>query len=924
MRVNAKDYYVKDISSGASITVKPYNGKTRRHVGRDCNDCHSGSQERHCQGTSLYFERFEDSHILHRHIDRQPDDLHHLGQGHQQLAESASPARLFTSRIRRIASANPIVTATTDASGNYSKAVTPGTWYVAAGLGAYNTSADQIVTVTTANVGNINFSLVANASISGKVTKRSDGTAISGASVYFSTSPNAASSPTFTATTDSSGNYTQSVQNGTWYVAAGGTGYYTSVDQTVVISGANVPGINFSLKSNTRNIPRTGRPAVLGQYRFAARKRGHGQLLANVYPVGHYPDAPSGSPTVDVLNGIKWEHNNRISSNDGFMFGGEYTSPIAVNGVTIVAAVKPTYCNPGGEARGEVVDIFYGDLFLAVGHTDGQVIVCRRSYAQYGTGYYIPNGQKTILSLVVSPTGVITLYANGVQKWSQASGVDYTTLQPGSQGYMHYIDVGRNNPDGWSAYNGDIGDVFVYKVALTDAERQTLETDLYNKFLTFDITASSGANGSVTPAGVTTVDYGSSQTYTITPNIGYKIATVLVDGVNNPEAVSSGSYTFSNVTANHTISATFAVQTFTITASAGTGGSISPPGITTKNYGTSQAYTIAANSGYVIGSVIVDGVSQGAISTYTFNSITANHTISATFTPITYTITASAGTGGTISPRGPVSVNHGTNKTFTIAPNDGYAVVDVIVDGVSQGALTTYTFNNVTANHTISATFAKPVHGQRMLTAKVIGRVVDKTSDTLTIGNQVANLIGYVRDSSGIEPYLELTADPTGSGNTPIPPVALGCRSVLNDPNVPTNTVTGARSRVVNGRHRSSLAMVTAACNGHGQRRRAAFGLRHHEDSDSQWRRERRQERPGADDKGLLILSRLPPFQPGQAFAACPGFLIFRRKSELSETVQFCGNCNCTSENRDCPRASARWTVPAFAVARRTVPARLN
>ena len=91
------------------------------------------------------------------------------------------------------------------------------------------------------------------------------------------------------------------------------------------------------------------------------------------------------------------------------------------------------------------------------------------------------------------------MYANGAQKWSQTSGVDYTTLQPGSQGYMHYINVGRNNPDGWSAFNGDIGDVFVYKVALTDAERQQLEADLYNKFISFFITASASYGGTISP-----------------------------------------------------------------------------------------------------------------------------------------------------------------------------------------------------------------------------------------------------------------------------------------------------------------------------------------------------------------------------------------------------------------------------------------
>jgi hypothetical protein len=77
----------------------------------------------------------------------------------------------------------------------------------------------------------------------------------------------------------------------------------------------------------------------------------------------------------------------------------------------------------------------------------------------------------------------------------------------------------------------------------------------------------------------------------------------------------------------------------------------------------------------------------------------------ATFMLKTYTITATAGTGGSISPSGSVKVNHGANKTFTITPNTGYQILDVMVDNVSKGAIKTYTFTNVTANHTISATF---------------------------------------------------------------------------------------------------------------------------------------------------------------------------------------------------------------------------
>jgi hypothetical protein len=79
----------------------------------------------------------------------------------------------------------------------------------------------------------------------------------------------------------------------------------------------------------------------------------------------------------------------------------------------------------------------------------------------------------------------------------------------------------------------------------------------------------------------------------------------------------------------------------------------------------------------------------------------------ATFTVKTYTIKATAGTGGSITPSGTVKVNYGANKTFAITPNSGYEILDVKVDGVSKGAITTYTFTNVTANHTISATFRR-------------------------------------------------------------------------------------------------------------------------------------------------------------------------------------------------------------------------
>ena len=71
----------------------------------------------------------------------------------------------------------------------------------------------------------------------------------------------------------------------------------------------------------------------------------------------------------------------------------------------------------------------------------------------------------------------------------------------------------------------------------------------------------------------------------------------------------------------------------------------------------------------------------------------------------TYTIQAGAGAGGSISPSGNQSVSSGGSKTFNIYPANGYQVDKVVVDGANQGAITSYTFQNVTSGHSITAYF---------------------------------------------------------------------------------------------------------------------------------------------------------------------------------------------------------------------------
>ena len=215
------------------------------------------------------------------------------------------------------------------------------------------------------------------------------------------------------------------------------------------------------------------------------------------------------------------------------------------------------------------------------------------------------------------------------------------------------------------------------------------------------ITASAGSGGSISESGEIKVNDGASKTFTFTSNEGYKISDVLVDGV-SVGAVSS--YTFNNITEDHTVSVSFAIITYTISASAGIGGSISPSGNVSVNYGSSKTFSISPNSGYKIDNVIVDGVSVGSVSSYIFSNITENHTINATFRQV-YTIDVSCGENGSISESGSIEVEPNSSKTFTFTPNDEYMINTVIVDGTDIGRVNSYTFENITSNHSLSVSF---------------------------------------------------------------------------------------------------------------------------------------------------------------------------------------------------------------------------
>jgi len=203
--------------------------------------------------------------------------------------------------------------------------------------------------------------------------------------------------------------------------------------------------------------------------------------------------------------------------------------------------------------------------------------------------------------------------------------------------------------------------------------------------------------------------YGSDVTVEIKPKENYRIAKVLDNSSDVINSITNNKYVIKSINKNHNIEVCFELISYKIFPLSNLGGSISPSGSITVNSGTDQTFTITPNAGYKIKDVLVDGKSVGAVSTYTFDNITSDYTIEATFEPITFTIATSAGLGGSISPSGTITVNSGDSKTFTITPYSGYKISDVKVDGVSIGAVSSYTFTNIASNHTIEATFEKEI-----------------------------------------------------------------------------------------------------------------------------------------------------------------------------------------------------------------------
>ena len=227
----------------------------------------------------------------------------------------------------------------------------------------------------------------------------------------------------------------------------------------------------------------------------------------------------------------------------------------------------------------------------------------------------------------------------------------------------------------------------------------------------FTITVKTDSNGTASASPDKAVA-GTEITLAATPNTGYhfKEWQVMSGGV----TIENNKFTMSD--GNVEVKAIFekdAPTEFTITFD-GNGGTPSGGSMTTTDQKLTSLPSASRSGSYSFDGWYTEKSGGTKITTDTVFS--ANTTVYAHWTYIGggggsgysyYTIEATAGAGGSISPSGNVSVREGRDQTFTITPDKGYAVANVKIDGKSIGAVKSYTFENVSRTHTIEVIFVK-------------------------------------------------------------------------------------------------------------------------------------------------------------------------------------------------------------------------
>ena len=216
----------------------------------------------------------------------------------------------------------------------------------------------------------------------------------------------------------------------------------------------------------------------------------------------------------------------------------------------------------------------------------------------------------------------------------------------------------------------------------------------------YPVTPSAGEGGSISPNTAQSVEYGNTTTFMVTPDTGYSIDKV--GGCNG--SLSGNTYTTDAITADCEVTASFVINTYTVTPSAGANGSISPDSDQTANYGDTTSFTLTPASGYGIDTVEgCNGSLNGNV--YTTGAITEDCEVTANFITA-YPVISDARQNGSISPATTQQIAEGHITSFIVTPDAGYSIRTVHgCSGTLSG--NTYTTGPITGKCKVIALFKK-------------------------------------------------------------------------------------------------------------------------------------------------------------------------------------------------------------------------
>lgn len=220
-----------------------------------------------------------------------------------------------------------------------------------------------------------------------------------------------------------------------------------------------------------------------------------------------------------------------------------------------------------------------------------------------------------------------------------------------------------------------------------------------------NVKASPDNAGTVTESRA--VDYGGSITLEASAREGYTFDHWME---NNAILGTEAKLTLNNVTQAREITAIFSKNRFDLTLNCSPAYSGTVTGQGTYNRGTSVRITATPIQGYRFVGWSENGNIIYVNAEYDINNIADDRNLTAVFEmegAVTYTINASISSGsGTITPEGTTRITQGSGILYTITPANGYTVSNVSVDGSPVGAVSSYTFNDVKGDHSITADFA--------------------------------------------------------------------------------------------------------------------------------------------------------------------------------------------------------------------------